>query len=665
MGAFQRNLVVLVLAAALATLGLAAPRAAADMPPGITPVSTTTTTAPVPGEVLTESPAATWTTFPSSTSIQWVDCDSSGLNCTPIAGATGAEGSTYMVAPSDVGFTIEVQDTATYPTSPTSVTLSSGPTLTVVPANTSPPSISGTPDVGQTLTDTGGTWNPPGSTITYQWMDCNNAGTGCANVTSNGTTHTYTVALSDIGRTMKVQETATFNGAQATPALSAPTAVVVPVNTSPPSISGTPDVGQTLTAGGTWNPPQSTITYQWIHCNNTGCNNIPNTNSPTYTVAVGDLGDTIEVQETAMYNGAQSAPAVSAPIAVTVPSSTSLLALPASPTTNETATLIATVASSISSASPAGTVSFQDAGIPIAGCSAVPVAPLNQSVQVTCQTEFSASSSPDALTAVFTPGGNSVVTGSTSQTLNLAVGHDSTTTALDVSNPVVIAGRTATYTATVAPAHAGAFHPTGGVQFLDRGTPISACSAQPLQVSQGFDSAQCTVHYAKVGSHSISAIYSGDGGFNGSASSSQAVSVRRLPVHILGTIVAKMGWLFRFAPKYTQILSLLLHKPAVGTTILLQCHGVGCPFAHRSIRVAKVRACQSAGKHCVMIKPAKLQLATKFGRRRLHVGTVLTIELSRRNWIGKAYVFKIRAGRGPHYHIGCVAPGSTKVGVGC
>lgn len=573
MGAVQRNLVVLALAAALAVLGLGAPRAAADTAPGIIPASASTTTPPQPGDVLTESPAATWTPpLPSSTSIRWLDCN--GLSCNPISGATGPEGSTYTVAPSDVGFTIEVQDTATYLTPPSSVPLSSGPTLTVVPANTQPPAISGTPDVGQTLTDTGGTWNPPGSTITYQWMDCNNAGTGCANVTSNGTTHTYTVALSDIGRTMKVQETATFNGAQATPALSAP-------------------------------------------------------------------------------------------IAVTVPSSTSLLALPASPTTNETATLIATVTSSISSASPAGTVSFQDAGIPIAGCSAVPVAPLNQSVQVTCQTEFSASSSPDALTAVFTPGGNSVVTGSTSQTLNLAVGHDSTTTALDVSNPVVIAGRTATYTATVAPAHAGAFHPTGGVQFLDRGTPISACSAQPLQVSQGFDSAQCTVHYAKVGSHSISAIYSGDGGFSSSPSSSQAVSVRRLPVHILGTIAAKMDWAFRYAPTYTQIISLLVNKPAVGTTILLQCHGVGCPVAHRSIRVVKVMACKSAGRHCVMTRPTKLQLASRFARHRLHVGTVLTIELSRRNWIGKAYVFKIRAGRGPHYHIGCVAPGSTKVGVGC
>jgi Bacterial Ig-like domain (group 3) len=217
----------------------------------------------------------------------------------------------------------------------------------------------------------------------------------------------------------------------------------------------------------------------------------------------------------------------------------------------------------------------------------------------------------------------------------------------------------------VAPANTGVFEPSGSVLFRDGGKPISACSAQPLQVSQGFDSARCTVHYAKVGSHSISAIYSGDGGFDGSASSSQAVSVKRLPLHILGTIVAKMDWAFRYAPKYTQILSLLLHKPAVGTAILLECHGHGCPFAQHSVRVRQVMACKSAGKHCVITRPAKLQLASKFGRRRLHVGTVVTIELARRNWIGKAYVFKIRAGRGPHYHIGCVAPGSTKVGVGC
>jgi Concanavalin A-like lectin/glucanases superfamily/Calcineurin-like phosphoesterase len=51
MGAFHRNLVVLVLAAALATLGLAAPRAAADTAPGIIPASASTTTPPQPGDV--------------------------------------------------------------------------------------------------------------------------------------------------------------------------------------------------------------------------------------------------------------------------------------------------------------------------------------------------------------------------------------------------------------------------------------------------------------------------------------------------------------------------------------------------------------------------------------------------------------------------------------
>jgi Bacterial Ig-like domain (group 3) len=594
MGAFHRNLVVLVLSAALAVLGLAAPRAAADTAPGIIPASASTTTPPQPGDVLTESPAATWTTPPSSTSIQWLDCNSTGLSCNPISGATGPEGSTYTVAPSDVGFTIEVQDTATYLTPPTSVPLSSGPTLTVVPANTQPPAISGTPDVGQTLTDTGGTWNPPQSTITYQWIHCKNG--SCSSIL-NTNRPTYTVAVGDLGDTIEVQETATYNGsAQSAPAVSAPVAVTVPSTTVVP---------------------------------------------------------------------ANTSPALSAPVAVTVPSTTSLLALPANPITNQTTSLVATVTSTVAVAFPEGSVSFQDAGTPIAGCSAVPVATLNQSVQVTCQTEFSASSSPEALTAVFVPKGNSGATASTSPTLNLATGRDSTTTALDVSNPVVIVGRTATYTATVTPANAGVFEPSGSVLFRDGGKPISACSAQPLQVSQGFDSAQCTVHYAKVGSHSISAIYSGDGGFDGSASSSQAVSVKRLPLHILGTIVAKMDWAFRYAPKYTQILSLLLNKPAVGTAILLECRGHGCPFAQHSVRVRQVMACKSAGKHCVTTRPAKLQLASKFGRRRLHVGTVVTIELARRNWIGKAYVFKIRAGRGPHYHIGCVAPGSTKVGVGC
>jgi hypothetical protein len=71
----------------------------------------------------------TWTGATSVTD-QWQDCDSGGANCSLISGATG---SSYTLQPGDVGFTIEVLETATNAgDSPaTSSTASSTPTAVV------------------------------------------------------------------------------------------------------------------------------------------------------------------------------------------------------------------------------------------------------------------------------------------------------------------------------------------------------------------------------------------------------------------------------------------------------------------------------------------------------------------------------------------------------
>jgi hypothetical protein len=53
----------------------------------------------------------TWTEPPDYFTHQWLQCDGSGSNCTPIANATGT---TYAAGTSDVGHTIEVQETPHY-----------------------------------------------------------------------------------------------------------------------------------------------------------------------------------------------------------------------------------------------------------------------------------------------------------------------------------------------------------------------------------------------------------------------------------------------------------------------------------------------------------------------------------------------------------------------
>jgi hypothetical protein len=102
---------------------------------------------------------------------------------------------------------------------------------------------------------------------------------------------------------------------------------------------------------------------------------------------------------------------------------TTLSASPSSPVTNQTVTLTATVTAS--PGTPSGTVSFENHGTPIASCESKPVVLVGSSYTATCQTTFTAASSPDALTAVFTPAGGSGLQGSTSSTDNLTVGQNS------------------------------------------------------------------------------------------------------------------------------------------------------------------------------------------------------------------------------------------------
>ena len=77
---------------------------------------------------------------------------------------------------------------------------------------------------------------------------------------------------------------------------------VAPVNTALPTISGTPTVGQTLTANeGTWSNAPTSFAYQWLRCNGGGnsCANVANGTQKTYTLVGADSGKTMRVRVTA------------------------------------------------------------------------------------------------------------------------------------------------------------------------------------------------------------------------------------------------------------------------------------------------------------------------------------------------------------------------------
>lgn len=93
------------------------------------------------------------------------------------------------------------------------------------PANTAPPTISGTPQVGQTLTAQPGTWSGTTPiTYSYQWQSCNGNGGACNDI-AGATSSSYTVTSSDATNTLRVHVTAK-NADGSASATSVPTAVI-------------------------------------------------------------------------------------------------------------------------------------------------------------------------------------------------------------------------------------------------------------------------------------------------------------------------------------------------------------------------------------------------------------------------------------------------------
>jgi hypothetical protein len=267
------------------------------------------------GQTLTAS-NGDWTgTAPLSYAYQWQDCDPSGNNCQDIPGAMD---SSYDISSNDVGSTIVVQVTASNAVGET--TVSSSPTsavTAVAPANTTAPEISGTPQDGQTLIETADQWS--GTTPTsyaYQWQLCDASGSNCHDI-PDATDGSYTPDSSDIGSTLVVVVTVSNDAGTAT-ASSNPSSVITaapPANTVAPTVTGTVEDAQTLTAdNGAWSgtAPLS-YTYQWEQCDwsGTNCQSIPGATEQTYTANSNDVGYTLVVQVSAT-NSAGSAAASSA-----------------------------------------------------------------------------------------------------------------------------------------------------------------------------------------------------------------------------------------------------------------------------------------------------------------------------------------------------------------
>jgi hypothetical protein len=224
------------------------------------------------------------------------------------------------------------------------------------------------------------------------------------------------------------------------------------------------------------------------------------------------------------YSRSGTTKTVTATVAGSVSSTTSLAASPGDPVTDQTVTLTAIV-SADGGFEPAGTVSFEDQSSPVPGCSSQPVVRNGSAYTATCQASFLAPSSPESLTAIYVPTSGNHVLGSSSSPLALDVRSAPTVTTLSASTSAPAVGQQVVYTATVtqsiAPTLSG---PAGGVVFSDGQERIGSCASRPLTVGIGSSTATCTFTYEYIGEHAIKAEYlpSND---NFSTSSSGTISV--------------------------------------------------------------------------------------------------------------------------------------------
>ena len=221
------------------------------------------------------------------------------------AAIAGATGSTYTLADSEEGKAITVQVSFTDDAG-NNETLTSTATDAVAAASaanspaTGAPTISGTAQVGETLTaDKSGIADADGLSnvqYEYQWLADDSDISGATNAT-------YTLAAADEGKAIKVEVTFTDDAGNDESLTSAATDVVeaAPTTNSPatgaPTISGTAQVGETLTADKSGiadadDLTSATYSYQWLADDA----EIAGANGSTYTLVAEDEGKAIKVQ---------------------------------------------------------------------------------------------------------------------------------------------------------------------------------------------------------------------------------------------------------------------------------------------------------------------------------------------------------------------------------
>jgi hypothetical protein len=288
---------------------------------------------------------------------------------------------------------------------------------------TTTPTISGVAKVGQTLTagiSEWWTWSPTPTAVTYTWK---RSDTGAVLATGD----TYVPTAADTGATLFVTATAERAGYGTAEVTSAATAAVAPGafdSTPTPTISGTAQIGQLLTANrGTW-PEETTFTYAWRQI---GSNAVLAT-TDTYTPVAADLGTYLTVSVTASHTGYTNVVVRSDPSAAVA---VGVFANPAAPTITGTAQVGKALRAATGSWATGATLaySWKRSGSTSVIASAATYTPVSADIGKTLtvtvtatRAGFTTATSPSAVTAVvlglpFTTSPTPTITGTGTKTV--------------------------------------------------------------------------------------------------------------------------------------------------------------------------------------------------------------------------------------------------------
>ena len=236
---------------------------------------------PKVGAQLTASPGS-WSQSETTFGYQW------RAGKSDIANATG---STFKVKRAQQGKRISVQVTASkvgYPTA----TVASSKTPPIEPGaitNTGRPTITGEVRIDAVLTAAPGSWTPAPSALSYQWW-------ADGQPVEGATAATFVPTAAQVGKPLSVQVSATKAGYAAVSSASANTAAVAPgtfTTTAPPTMSGTPRPGRTLSVDpGHVTPGAAKTSVQWLRRGVV----VEGASASTYQLSSADLGSRISAR---------------------------------------------------------------------------------------------------------------------------------------------------------------------------------------------------------------------------------------------------------------------------------------------------------------------------------------------------------------------------------